>query len=197
MGESTKWLLILPLAWFTWQITREDKHPWVTKLLKTKKSIGLTSRGDLEEYWCAIKHTLHLENHLEEMIAVASSRYNEVEMEELMLSLDEARTRRQALVKVVMAKEQARLNGKNQDLLQDYWCAIKHLLITEGHIEEMLANAARLQNLIEVRRLGQSLSKTKMRRIRLIQTVVTQGDPQMQDQGSSDRCDRCISDIPH
>jgi hypothetical protein len=190
-----RWLLLVPIAWFFWQMTKDEsaRHPLVRKLSRKRKSIGLTSRGELEEYWCAIKHTLHLEGHLEEMIAIASSRRNPAELENLMIALDEARTRRQTLVKNVMQKERSRTGiQSDQDLLQDYWCAIKHLLTAEGHLEEMIANASRQQDVREIEMLGKNLAKVKARRINLVNSII-----KFETEDSSAHCERCTADLVH
>jgi len=64
----------------------------------------ITSRGINEEYWCAVKHALHLEGHLEENIANAS-RHNPEVVPELAQKLDKVREIRQSLVAKVLGTE--------------------------------------------------------------------------------------------
>ncbi len=64
----------------------------------------VSSRGVNEEAWCSVKHTLHLEGHLEENIANAV-RHNPKDVVFYAKKLDEARNMRQELVKKVLGVE--------------------------------------------------------------------------------------------
>jgi|GEM_PF-6221149 len=99
--------------------------------------VRLTSRPEDMEGWHAVKNLLHTEGHLVEMIGQCkpgSRRHRLVSV------LDGVRGERQALAKRALKD---RFGGRVPPSVESSWCSVKHLLTTEGHLEEMIENAAR------------------------------------------------------
>lgn len=70
--------------------------------------------------------------------------------------------------------------------IEELWCSVKHLLHTEGHLEESIANAARVGNEKALAALGLLLDRTRQER----QTVV-----RLALENELARCDRCRDDL--
>jgi hypothetical protein len=70
----------------------------------------VTSRGAIEEFHCAIKHALHLEGHLEEMIANAARSKHNTLLHHLAEILDDVRKNRQELQKISVDLEAGGVN---------------------------------------------------------------------------------------
>ena len=68
---------------------------------------AISSRGPVTEAWCATKHCLHAEGHIEEMIANASRAGDRSEVFALAKDLDDVRAIRQRIMKRAAGKEVA------------------------------------------------------------------------------------------
>ena len=70
--------------------------------------------------------------------------------------------------------------------IEELWCSVKHLLHTEGHLEESIANAARVGNEKALAALGLLLDRARQQR----QTVV-----RLALENELAVCDRCRDDL--
>lgn len=153
--------------------------------------MSVTSRGDSEEHWYAVKHALHTEGHLEEMISQVATTGNRYQLIRLVKLLDVTRLQRQRLVQQAFIFEQ-RINRRPGVLpaLKLYWCSIKHVLLLEGHLEELIANAARQRDIGVIQKLGRELNHTMQKRRSLITCVVRSAGKK-----SAQGCIRCAGDL--
>lgn len=97
----------------------------------------ITSRDPDQEGWQALKHLLHAEGHLLEQIPAESG----AARSRMIVVLDAIRGRRQALALDALRRSSG-LSEATPQMVRS-WCSLKHLLTAEGHLEEMLENAAR------------------------------------------------------
>jgi len=153
--------------------------------------MSVTSRGDSEEHWYAVKHALHTEGHLEEMISQAAAAGNRYQLINLVKILDVTRMQRQRLVQQAFIFEQ-RIHRRPGAMpaLKMYWCSIKHVLLLEGHLEELIANAARHRDIRAIQKLGKELNHTMQKRRELIICVIRSAGTK-----SSQGCIRCAGDL--
>lgn len=154
----------------------------------------VTSRGSSEEHWYSVKHALHTEGHLEEMISQAASRGDYKELSHLAKVLDDTRNQRQRLVQEAFLFEAGgRMTPGFLNQLNTYWCSIKHIILLEGHLEEMIANAARQKNNQAIQKIGSELHHTMNRRKQMIAQLVKA--PGKLAQGDGPGCIRCAADL--
>jgi hypothetical protein len=108
----------------------------------------------------------------------------------LMSALDDTRLRRQKLVMIAFTNESARPPAGFRQRLDTYWCAVKHILLVEGHIEEAIANAARAKDSSGILKLGKELHGASKKRRALIATIMGAGN-----YGAHSGCMRCKGDL--
>jgi len=180
----------------------------VRKLDTSKHNI--TSRGEVDEHWQEVINLLHAEGHLEETICLQSKQNNTAAIPELAKELDETRWDRQMAVKEALISEKKYLdanrtcelyNDSTVKDISDLWCAIKHLLITQGHIMESMANASRKGDNSKVESLGERLNRVIERRERLLAMALCRIDDLMTEvyhelHSTPQRgCPRCADDL--
>jgi len=137
----------------------------------------VTSRISDEELWFAVKHFLHTEGHIAELVGRAKT---DARRNKLAKELDRVRAQRQKLVRSLFPD-----NAKSS--LDQYWCTIKHLLTAEGHLEEIIANAARAGNRAMLKKASDGLEFVTGRRRHFISLVLGAKD-------NPGGCNRCKND---
>ena len=70
--------------------------------------------------------------------------------------------------------------------IEELWCSVKHFLHTEGHLEESIANAAKVGNTAAVNTFGRLLAQTRAMR----QTIV-----RLSLENELAGCERCKGDL--
>jgi len=143
----------------------------------TEKDLGMTSRGAEEEKLRGIMNLLHTETHL-----IESMMAHPEKTEELTALIDNVRRTRQDLVK----------SWAGQKVNPNFWCATKHALETQRHVEEMIENAARTER-EKVPELLKSLKEVVNERNKIIEEFKS-GEGSIEEVGEM-VCKRCIADF--